>query len=243
MRIKKFIFFAISLLAFSFIPKKDKIKSVFLNIEGFVTIDGKPVRAAIEISSLVKHKKFDLKTNANPLNGNFESKLPGGDEYEIVIKVSEFPQQVITLSTLNLKKTLSLNVFADFTSPEYDKKLEDLIKSSEKNQMNSSVPLTTFSSHYGHLKKEALEYKIQIAAFKFYENFNYNNTMGLPKIIRKTYTDQVTRFTMGNFETYNEALLLLDKVKKNNLNSAFVVAIYKGEQKLLQQLVEEKILN
>jgi hypothetical protein len=74
------------------------------------------------------------------------------------------------------------------------------------------------------------------------ENFNYSSVVGLPKIIRKTDNNSITRFTMGNFETYNDALSLLAEVKKRNLKEAFIVAYYKDERKSLSQLVDEKVI-
>jgi hypothetical protein len=213
----------------------------FLNIEGLVTVDGKPVTAEIEINKVHKHN-----FTANPsekIDGSFKTKLPRGEEYEIIVKVDRFPQQVIRLETGAPDAEGDLNVYADFISPEYDKRLDELFKSSENYfNKNSLRNKKEFVSVFGNATKDQLEYKIQIAAFKFFENFNYNNVSGFPKIIRKTGEDQITRFTMGSFDTYLEANQLLEKLKENNLEDAFIIAVYKGERKTLQQLVDEKIL-
>jgi hypothetical protein len=224
----------------SFIPEP-----TFLKIEGLVTVDGNPVKAEIEINSVLKNKTFSSRVDADKVQGNFFTKLPSGDEYEIIVKVDHFPQQVISINALHLDSTQVLNVFADFTSPAYDKKLEELIRSNEEKFKSTKLHFNkkNFGMKFGNSKKESLEYKVQIAAYKFYENFNYNNVLGLPRIIRKTDADQITRFTMGNFETYNEALTLLKIVQKNKLKDAFIIAFYKGEKKMLQQLVDENIFH
>jgi hypothetical protein len=64
----------------------------------------------------------------------------------------------------------------------------------------------------------------------------------MPKIIRQTDNDYITRFSMGNYETFNEAQVLLEKVQQNNLEDAFIYTMYKGEKKSLYQLLEEKIV-
>ena len=107
---------------------------------------------------------------------------------------------------------------------------------------NISFDANSFSREIGDVKKPDLFYKVQIGAYLFSENFNYNNIMGFPKIIRQTDKDYITRFTMGNFNSYNEAMVLLNKVHANNLKGAFITAVYQGERKLLYQLVEEKII-
>ena len=218
-----------------------KTEPRLLFLEGLVTVDGVPVSAQIEISSIQKSSR--ISEPPGTVNGNFSTKLPIGSEYEIVVKVDHFPQQVISLNTNGLDSTHVVNIFADFTSPEYDRKLEELIKSTEEIlKKYKTFNAKDFSSRFGNAKKEQLEYKVQIGAFKFYENFNYNNVLGLPKIIRKAENDQITRFTMGSFETYNQAQVLLEKLQKNNLKDAFIVASYMGERKILQQLLEEKIV-
>ena len=48
---------------------------------------------------------------------------------------------------------------------------------------------------------------------------------------------------MGSFTTYNKALILLEKIQRSDVKNAFIVAAYKGERKIMQQLIDEKILN
>ena len=100
----------------------------------------------------------------------------------------------------------------------------------------------SFADNFGTARIEGLFYKVQIGAYKLFENFNYNNVLGMPKIIRQTDNDYITRFSMGNFETFNEAQTLLEKVQQHNLKDAFIYSIYNGEKKFLHQLLEEKIV-
>ena len=215
-----------------------------LQVDGLVLIDGKPTAAQIEINSILKNRKFKTTINSNNVTGNFLANLPVDDEYEIVIKAKQFPQQVIELNTLGIDSFMVINVYADFTSPDYDKKISELSASiDEKNKkLFDKFDKKTFAGNYGNTKIEGLFYKVQIGAYKFYENFNYNNVLGMPKIIRQTDNDYITRFSMGNYETFNEAQVLLEKVQQNNLKDAFIYTMYKGEKKSLYQLLEEKIV-
>lgn len=216
-----------------------------LEVNGFVSIDGKPTAASVEINSLMQTKKFNAEVNANAANGIFLTNLPADDKYELVVKVDKFPQQIIELNTMGIDSFMVLNVFADFTSPEYDKKLSDLLnytKEKEKNKV-TGFDKEKFAQHFGDSKKDSLFYKVQIGAYKFFENFNYNNILGFPKIIRHTDPDYITRFVMGNYSTYNEAEALLKKIKATGvLQDAFIFAEFKGKKKYLHEVVEEKIL-
>lgn len=221
-----------------------KSDPAFLRIIGLVTVDGKPVKANVEINSVQKNISTGISTITEKSTGNFTTKLPSGDEYEIVVRVDHFPQQVISLSTFKLDSSQVMNIFADFISPEYDKKLNELNKSTKEFlNKGKNFDKINFRMHYGNHEEEQLEYKVQIGAYKFYENFNYTNLLGLPEIIRKVESDTITRFTMGSFATYNKALILLEKLQGSHIKNAFIVAAYKGERKILQQLIDEKILN
>ncbi|MBL7932843.1 MAG: hypothetical protein JNL60_13120, partial [Bacteroidia bacterium] len=200
--------------------------------------------AEIEINSSIKTGKFSSHLSTDNTSGNFNTRLPLNDEYEIIVKVPKFPQQVLTVSTLQVDSSGALNVYADFTSPDYDKKLEELKISVEEKlkAYRRNFDPKQFQSVYGNARTDMLVFEVQVAAYKFYENFNYNNVKGFPKIIRHTDPDQITRFTMGNYSTYNEAKKLLEKIRKDNLKDAFIIAVYKGEKKQLLQLVQENIL-
>lgn len=213
-----------------------------LEVNGFVNIDGKPAAATIEINSVLKHNQFSTKATSNKSTGNFVTNLPAGDKYEVIVKADKFPQQVIELSTVGIDSFIVLNVFVDFNSADYDKKLEELEKKAGTDE-KSSFDKAAFEGKYGALKKEGLTYKVQIGAYKFFENFNYNNILGFPKIIRQTDNDYITRFVMGNYETYNDALELLTKIKDSGaLKDSFILGYYKGEKKYLYQLLSEKIV-
>jgi len=66
---------------------------------------------------------------------------------------------------------------------------------------------------FGNTIVDSLNYTVQIGAYKLYENFNYSKLIGLPKALRKTFNDNITRFTIGSFNTLNETNLILQKAK------------------------------
>ncbi len=214
-----------------------------LNLEGLVTIDGKPTAANIEVHSSHKNKNFVFNTTSDKVHGVFRVVLPLGDDYEIVVRANKFPQQIISVNAGHIDTTAYLNIFADFMSPAYDKKIHELQQSilAQQNLKEKNFNGNSFAKKYGDTKKEGLKYQIQIAAFKLFENFNYSGLVGMPKIIRKTDKDNITRFTMGNYDTYNQARELLKSVQKHNIKEAFIISFYKGERKFLYQLETDKV--
>ena len=74
------------------------------------------------------------------------------------------------------------------------------------------------------------------------ENFNYSRLIGLPKTQRKTFTDNITRFTIGTLSTLNDANEVLVKAKKNGIRDAFIIAVYKGERYYFTELLNQQIL-
>jgi hypothetical protein len=215
-----------------------------LQLEGFVSVDNKPTDAEIEIHSLLKNKKFNIQLSANKQSGKFLSNLAVGDDYEIKINVPNFPPQILEITTEGVDSFFVLNVYADFITPTYDKKISELQTSIQNtiNKKNANFDKKAFGAKFGTYTKENLSYKVQVGAFKLYENFSYNMAIGLPKIIRQTDNDFITRFTMGNYKTYNEALALLEILLKSKMKDAFITAIYNGEKKQLHQLIEQKII-
>lgn len=216
-----------------------------LQINGLVTVDGKPAAADIEVKSILKDLNLKFKLSSNKITGEFLSNLPPGDEYELTVNVSKFSPKIIKLNTTNIDSFVVLNVFAEFNSPVYENNVvenQKNITAIDSAGGNKIFDKGSFSKNSGAIKKPNLYYKVQVGAFKFPENFNYNKILGLPKILRHVDNDMITRFTMGNFETYNEALELLELVQ-DNMKGAFITAFYNGERKLLYQLVESKILD
>jgi tetratricopeptide (TPR) repeat protein len=214
-----------------------------LQVEGLVSLNGKPIAAEVEIKSVLNNKGVRFKIKANSVTGKFLSNLAAGDEYELLVSIDQFAPQLIKLSTMNVDSFVVLSVFAEFNSPAYETTLEAKDKTpEEKSLTEKTFDVNSFSNSSGDIKIENLKFTVQIAAFKFSENFNYNGIVGMPKIIRKIDKDGVSRFTMGSFDTYNQALALLRNLQKSKIKDAFITAVFEGERRLLSDLAQSKII-
>ena len=216
---------------------------ILLQVEGLVTLNGKPVGAEVEIRSKLNNKDIRFKITANKVSGKFLSNLAAGDEYDLLVSVDQFTPKTIHVSTMDIDSFIVMNVFAEFNSSAYETTMSNKDNTTEEiSRTDKDFDKNSFAQSLGSAKVDNLKYNVQIAAYKFSENFNYNGTVGLPKIIRRRDKDGVTRFTMGSFNTYNEALELLRRVQGNKIQDAFITASYNGERKLLYQLVADKVI-
>ena len=92
--------------------------------------------------------------------------------------------------------------------------------------VKNGITYKEFVEIYGNSSADSLDYRIQLWAYKYIENFNYAKIIGLPKVLRRTYHYGITRFRIGSVKTLNEASELFAKAKKNVLRDAFVIVIY-----------------
>ena len=93
--------------------------AALLQVDGLVTVDGKPVEAEIELRSMVRDLTMDITVKSNELDGKFLFNLPSRDEYEITVHTNHFPPQVLSLNTNEIDTFVVLNVFAEFHKAEF----------------------------------------------------------------------------------------------------------------------------
>lgn len=89
----------------------------------------------------------------------------------------------------------------------------------------------------GNSCAEGLEFKVQIAAYRFPKNYKWNHLKqyGEPLIIN--YPDGITRFTQGTFITIKEAEVLRQKIIKSGQKDAWITPFFNGKRMLLEELI------
>jgi len=215
-----------------------------VQISGIVHLNGKPSLGNIQVNILNNQKFKPQVYQSNSSSGKFLMNLPEGQDYELVFSCNELPLQKKYINTMNIDSFIPVQVIADFYTEDYLKKLEAKMDSLSIVDKKNSVAggYEDFAIQYGNLVVDSLFFKIQIGAYKFIENFNYTKTMHLGKIIRKVYEDGITRFTVGNYTSFNEAFKVLQDIKSHAIKDAFVIAVYKNEYYYLEKLVKGGIL-
>jgi hypothetical protein len=99
-----------------------------------------------------------------------------------------------------------------------------------------------FLSKYGTMVTDSITFKVQVGAYKFIENFDFNKLLQLPAIRRQSYADGITRFTLGEFNTLKQADDMCKLAKKIAIKDAFVIAFYKNKRLSLNNLIKGNYL-
>jgi hypothetical protein len=215
-----------------------------VQLSGNITFNDKPAEASIQVNSIKKKDIGSQTFVSNSTSGKFLINLPTNNDYEFIFKYKDLATQTKTISTKDVDSSIILNMIADFYSDAYKKRLEDKRDSLDKlnNLANAGVSVDEFKKNYGDLVIDSLFYKIQIGAYKFIENFDYTRSIDLGIIIRKVYDDGITRFTIGNFKTFNEALDRMDAVKEYAVKDSFIIVLYKNKYYYLKDILQKGLL-
>jgi hypothetical protein len=104
---------------------------------------------------------------------------------------------------------------------------------------NSSLQekIKYYSELYGDVSAEGLQFRVQIAAYKYPKNYTYKHLNGLGEVENILLDDGITRITIGgNFSSLAKAFEHNIKVIKAGQTDAFVTVIYKGKRIYLEDL-------
>lgn len=90
----------------------------------------------------------------------------------------------------------------------------------------------------GNSCAEGLEFKVQIAAYRFPKNYKWKHLKqyGTPLVL--DYPDEITRFTQGSFKTLGTAEVLRQKIIKSGQIDAWITPFYNGKRLLMHDLFE-----
>ncbi len=83
---------------------------------------------------------------------------------------------------------------------------------------------------------EGLEFKVQIAAYRFPKNYKWDHLKQYGQPLVLDYPDNITRFTQGQYTTIGDAEVLRQKIIKAGQKDAWITPFYNGERILLEDL-------
>lgn len=221
-------------------------KPVLLLVKGIVTLDDKPVEADIAVQIMNDGKNYNnLKSSA--VDGSYLVNLPVGKDYNLVFRLKDFPDQKQIVPASDIKVFTKKEINIKFVTPKDTTPVAVLpspvetakvpVKEEPKINLSSNASREEIAAAVGNSKLEGLEYKVQIAAYRMPEHYNYNRLSGLGKVEKLALEDGITRFTIGgSFKTLNEAISHNQKVIAAGQSDAFVTAIYKGKRVYLHEL-------
>lgn len=153
---------------------------------------------------------------------------------EMLRKEPVVAQSIITVFYFGQRKTLP----EFFDNPCAPEKQADFAWFVGKD-LNDTAVYNKLIRTGGELCVDQLVFRVQIGAYRHPQNFKYKNLKDLepPPAMVKPYPDGITRFTMREFKTLREAELFRQTCIKKGTKDAWITGEYKGERKLLQELI------
>ncbi len=232
-------------------PGLQNYKSILFLCKGVTTYNDKPVQAKLEVRLADTKAPFG-KFKSNSKSGKYLTSLPSNNSYDLVFTYNE-KTLIRNINTMNIdsfvEMVIDIAFYSDSMQTLIDKAKADnaeklalekkLTKNDPKNIAGDLKTYTydRFLKEYGDTKVEGLIFKVQIAAYRLPDNFNYNKLVGLGQVEKGNFDDKISRFTIGGqFSTLREADEFKKKVVKRGTTDAFVTAIMNNKRVYLKEV-------
>lgn len=237
-----------------------KKPSIYL-IKGKITEKGTPIASTILVEILDQNNKKFGEFVSNSVTGNYLVSLPAGGNFKLTYKYKSYAYKTLDINTTNLEgydeKIFDINfdlsepavvaeikkdtVIAAVTvvEPVKDPIKPEVITKTPVLKPNSTLQekIKYYSELYGEVSAEGLQFRVQIAAYKYPKNYAYNHLKGLGTVENLLLDDGITRITIGgDFNTLGKAFEHNLKVIKAGQKDAFVTVLYKGKRIYLEDL-------
>jgi hypothetical protein len=221
-------------------------------VKGKITLDGKPVEAKIVVDVTSKNNKRFTESNSNSASGNYVVTLPAGAVFKLTYKYQEFEPRTLDIDASAITDYMEKEFNIEFnTKPPQDTAkpvVKDTIKPvvavtspPKKDDFVPKTPIQAktqkYAEMYGEIVSSGLEFRVQVAAYKYPKNYKYPHLKAYGKVDQLLLEDGITRITIGGaFLKLNEAFEHNKKVIKAGQTDAFVTAIYNGRRVYLEEL-------
>ncbi len=161
----------------------------------------------------------------------------------------------LTINSSNLTEYAEMgsNDIPDYTPTETDpvvnKSATTSVTVNEAEENFVFVPRTNiqkktmfYAEKYGNIAADGLEFKVQIAIFKYRNSYSFPKLKNLGKIETEIADEGGTRMTIGGvFKTLNEAFEFNKKVVKAGQTDSFVSVYYQGKRIYIENLEKKGI--
>jgi Tol biopolymer transport system component len=215
-------------------------------VKGKITLNKQPVEGKIEVVVTSRNNKKFTETKSNSSTGNYLVTLPAGATFKLTYTYKDFPARTLDVDA---------SAITDFTTKEYDVELTaDTAKpvvtptvaatptvASKKDDFVANTPIQAkvqkYAEKYGEIVSSGLEFRVQVAAYKYPKNYKWDHLKQCGKIEHLLLEDGITRITIGGqFLKLSDAFEHNKKVVKAGQTDAFVTAIYNGRRVYLEEL-------
>ena len=247
-----------------FAEKVIDVKLYSENYQPLVTIEGnlyyseKPLRPAAYITMFVKDRAgvVTIKTTSTDSRGYFRfTDLQPTDQYFITLDEKD-PELKAYISPVivgrasigkNPKENVKVNEAATdkdgifritFTDDKflYTNLPSDPAKLEQVDFKDPDI-YQEILEKFGNIKVENLIFKVQIGAYHDAANFDHSYISSVHKVSTQVLVDGITRFTIGELATLNQAEDLKLNAIGRGCTDAFILIFYKGQRRLLSEAV------
>ncbi|MBS1652949.1 MAG: PD40 domain-containing protein [Bacteroidetes bacterium] len=219
-------------------------KPVLYMVKGKTTYDNKEISANVKVEITTKNNAIYKSFKTNEKTGKFIVPLPPGNDYEIKFSDDKGNYKKISISASNLTEYKEDDLTINFSSEPV--KTETTVASTDKSNTDNFKPnnnaqekAKSFAELYGDISSEGVDFRVQVAAYKFPKNYRYPHLKGLGKVEQLLLDDKITRITIGGkFNTLNKAYSHMKKVIAAGQKDAFVTVVYRNKRLYLDELVK-----
>ncbi len=221
-------------------------------LQGTVTMNDKPINADITIKDS-RGKLRTIELNSKTLTGKYSVTMPLGHKYIVSYSLENADLQTKIIDSTQSNNMITTNIDIKF----YTKYYQDSVRVSDSTNHvklviadsirnvhpTPGITVTDYADamkYYGNVKIPGLAYHVQIAAYNLPQNYNAAHLKKFGKIDKRVLDDKITRFTLGTFETMNEAEAYRQEIVVAGQKDAFVTAQKDGKRYLIKELLDLK---
>ncbi|MBP7808729.1 MAG: PD40 domain-containing protein [Bacteroidia bacterium] len=221
-------------------------------VKGKITLNNQPVEAKIDVVVTSKNNKKFTEAKSNSATGNYLVTLPAGSIFKLTYTYKDFPARTLDIDASAITDFTEKEFNIEFnTTPDTAKPLvKDTVKpiavvtptvAPKKDDFVAKTPMQAkvqkYAAMYGDIVSSGLEFRVQVAAYKYPKNYKYPHLKPYGKVDQLLLEDGITRITIGGaFLKLGEAFEHNKKVIKAGQTDAFVTAIYNGRRVYLEEL-------
>nr|MDQ3049239.1 carboxypeptidase-like regulatory domain-containing protein [Bacteroidota bacterium] len=231
-------------------------KPILALVVGTVTADDKAVNATIKVTNAETGEKQGT-YQSNSSSGKYLIALTPGNNYKVAIEVEGYEAQLQYVNVKSLETYVQVQKDFKFYSDAYKKEngLTSVKDSSGilQTQINEQVfryneerkadvyearVYQDLLRKYGDVKKDSVEYNVELGTFEKASDFNPDKFQGLGNIKATVDKNGNTTYTIGGpFKSMLDAEVFRYKVmdKDTSMKNIVVTVNDKGEKKVIQQ--------
>ena len=238
-------------------------KIALVQVSGQITLNENPVKCEIKVTFADSGAAVQGNYKANSITGKYLINFPSGKQLKLTYTIPDYVPEVRTLSTMNIDSFFETTIDVQFYTYEYLAKvkhikdsldalnkfkndsllltmkkdsIDKVLKKDTVSIMPHALTLKEMLDKYGNTSIPGLSFCVQIGAYNLPQNFNYTKILKIGKVKKQKLDDNITRFTVGNDKTLNDAYVLKNKLVEAGVSDAFVTAVYNGKRYLLKDL-------